>query len=110
MVIQQNCNFIENASAPIVSKTFSNAASDTLTLQISGANGKYYLEGRNNSMGDWFALAGISLSDFSAHRGVFTKAGIYEIGVVGIREVRVRIESVEGNVSIFGQMISTEET
>ena len=110
MVIQKNCEFVKNSNTPIVSKTFSNATGDTLTLQISGANGLYHLEGRNRSHHDWVSLAGIDLSDFSAVRGGFAKAGLYEIGIVGIRELRVRIERAEGNVSVFGQIISTEET
>ena len=110
MVIQKNCDFITNANAPIVSEVFMNAAGDTLTLQISGANGVYYLEGRNRASHDWVPLAGINLSDFSAVRGSFTKAGIYEVGIVGIRQMRVRVESVQGEVSVFGQIINTEET
>ena len=110
MVIQKNCEFITNANTPIVSKHFPNSTGDILTLQISGANGVYYIEGRNKTKLDWVPLAGINLSDFSAVRDGFTKAGIYEIGVVGIRELRARVESTEGNVSLFGQIISTEET
>ena len=110
MVIQKNCEFVKNTSTPIVSKTFPNATGDVLTLQISGASGKFYLEGRNSSSGDWFPLAGINLSNFAAIKGCFTEAGIYEIGIVGIRETRVRVEEVNGNVTIFGQIISTEET
>lgn len=110
MVIQKNCEFVKNTNAPIVSKIFPNATGDILTLQISGDDGKYYLEGRNNPDFDWTPLAGINLSDFSAVREGFTKAGIYEIGIVGIRELRVRVESTLGNVSLFGQIISTEET
>ena len=111
MVIQSNCNFFENVNAPTVSKVFSNAHGDTLSLQISGANGKYYIEGRNNAKGDWVPLAGINLSNFTPAKGQFTEAGIYEIGVVGIRELRARVESTAGGkVSIFGQIISTEET
>jgi hypothetical protein len=102
MVIQKNCDFITKTNIPIVSNSFSNATGDTLTLQISGADGVYRLEGRNSSKGDWFPLAGINLSDFSAARGSFTKAGIYEIGIVGIRELRVNVESVQGEVTIFG--------
>lgn len=111
MVIQSNCKFIENVNTPTVSKVFSNAHGDTLSLQISGADGKYYIEGRNNTKGDWVSLAGINLSDFSPVRGGFTTAGLYELGIIGIRELRVTVESVAGeNVSIFGQIISTEET
>lgn len=110
MVIQKNCDFVTNVDAPIVSKSFSNASGDTLTLQISGANGDYIIEGRNSSNADWVPLAGINLSDFSATKGVFTKAGLYEIGIVGVRELRARVERTEGNVSLFGQIISVEET
>jgi hypothetical protein len=110
MVIQKNCEFIKKATSPVVSKIFPNSTGDTLSLQISGADGTYHLEGRNSSKGDWVSLAGINLSDFSAVRGSFTKAGLYEIGIVGVREMRVRVESASGEVSIFGQIISTEET
>lgn len=110
MVIQKNCEFVKNSSTPIVSKVFPNATGDALTLQITGADGVYYLEGRNNSRLDWVTLAGIDLSDFSAVRGGFTKAGLYEVGVMGVRELRVRVESTQGQVSIFGQIISSEET
>ena len=110
MVIQKNCEFVTNSNTPIVSKSFPNSTGDVLTLQISGANGIYHLEGRNNLKNDWVSLAGINLSDFSAQRNGFTKAGLYEIGIVGIRELRVRVEKAEGNVSVFGQIISTEET
>ena len=109
MVIQKNCEFVKNSSAPIVSKPFPNATGDVLALQISGANGVYHIEGRNNRFGNWVSLAGINLSDFSAQRGGFTKEGLYEIGIVGVRELRARVESTEGNVSLFGQIISTEE-
>ena len=110
MVIQKNCDFVKNTSAPIVSKVFPNASGDALTLQINGAEGVYYLEGRNNSKGDWFPLAGINLSDFSPTRGKFTKTGLYEIGIAGVRELRVRVEVAYGEVSIFGQIISMGET
>lgn len=110
MVIQSNCKFIENTSTPTVSKTFFNATGDVLSIQIDGANGVFHIEGRNNPRGNWISLAGINLSDFSAVRGGFTAPGMYEIGIVGVREIRANVESVQGNVSVFGQIISTEET
>lgn len=110
MVIQKNCEFIENSTTPTVSRHFSNATGDVLTLQITGADGVYHLEGRNSRHHDWVSLAGINLSDFSAVRGGFTKAGMYEIGIMGVRELRVRVESTLGKVSIFGQIMSSEET
>ena len=110
MVIQKNCEFVTDSSTPIVSKVFPNATGDALTLQITGTDGVYHLEGRNNRQGEWVSLAGINLSDFSAVRGGFTKAGMYEIGIMGVRELRVRVESTLGSVSIFGQIMSSEET
>lgn len=109
MVIQKNCEFLKNSNTPIVSKVFPNASGDILSLQITGDDGVYHVEGRNNRNGDWVSLAGVSLSDFSAIRGGFTKPGLYEIGIIGIRELRVRVESVSGNVTVFGQIISAEE-
>lgn len=110
MVILSNCKFIESTSTPTVSNTFANAAGDVLSLQIDGANGLYYIEGRNNSQGEWFPLAGINLSDFSAKRQGFETPGLYEIGIVGVRELRATVASAQGEVKIFGQIISTEET
>lgn len=110
MVIQKNCEFVANANTPIVSKPFPNAVGDILTLQVSGAHGVFHIEGRNNKKGDWVSLAAVNLSDFSAVRNGITKPGLYELSVVGVRELRARVESVEGNVTIFGQIISTEET
>jgi hypothetical protein len=110
MVIQKNCDFIKSASAPKISKSFFNATGDVLTVQIMGDDGVYYIEGRNNSKFDWAPLAGINLSDFTVAKNGCTKAGVYEFGIVGIREIRARVESTSGEVSLFGQIISTEET
>jgi hypothetical protein len=110
MIIQQNCEFVKDSDAPIVSKDFPNASGDVLTIQVYGANGLYQVEGRNTSNGDWVPLAGINLSNFSTVIGGVKAPGLYEFGVIGIRAIRVRVEEVEGKVSIFGQIISSEET
>ena len=110
MVIQKNCEFITDLATPIVSKVFSNTNGDVLTLSVYGATGLCHLEGRNTSKGDWVSLAGINLNDLSATKGGITKPGIYEFGIVGIRELRVKLEKADGNISVFGQIISTEET
>lgn len=112
MIIQKNADFFKGMNTPTVSKTFPNSQSDVLSLQIGGdfSAGLFHIEGRNHRDGEWVSLAGIDLSDFSPVRGGFTKPGMYELGIVGIREIRARIESVSGNVTMFGQIISTEET
>ena len=111
MVIQKNCRFVKNQDSPIVSDIFSNTSSDLMSLQIDGSFSACLikLEGRTNSDAEWTSLAGINLSDFAMAK-TFTKAGIYELGIIGIREVRVEVLSVSGGtVSVFGQMISSEE-
>lgn len=110
MIILKNCEFVKNSNAPIISSTFSNAAGDILSLQISGASGLFHIEGRNHRNGDWVPLAGISLTNFAVTREGFTQSGMYEIGIGGVRELRARVESVDGSVTIFGQIISTGET
>lgn len=111
MVIQKNIEFLKGMSTPTVSKTFPNSTGDILSVQLSGDfSGAVHIEGRNRYNGDWISLAGISVSDFSVARNGFTSAGIYEIGIVGIREIRARIDEVEGNIALSGQIISTEET
>lgn len=112
MIIQKNAEFFKSMTAPSVSKPIPNGTADTLSLQISGnfSSGKFHVEGRNNKGGDWVSLAAINLSDFMPVKGGFTKAGLYEVGIVGVRELRGRVESVSGEVSMFGQLISTEET
>lgn len=109
MVILSNCKFIESTSTPTVSKTFVNAAGDVLSLQIDGAQGVYRIEGRNSADGDWVPLAGISLSDFSVKRDGFNVPGLYEIGITSVRQLRATVESAQGEVTIFGQIISTGE-
>lgn len=110
MVIQSNIKFIEHAKAPIVSRTFFNPTGDILSLQISGASGSVKLEGRARKDADWVTLAGISLADYALVRDGFTKPGIYEIGIIGIRELRARVDSMDGDISVFGQIINSEET
>ena len=36
-----------------------------------------------------------------------TKTGIYEYGVEGIQDVRINIESISGNINIFGRFVNT---
>lgn len=109
MIILQNCKFAQNESSSYVSRTFFNAAGDALTVQVDGANGKYYIEGRTHSSMEWVPLAAINLQDFTVASSI-TTPGIYEMGISGIRELRARIEEVNGLVTIAGQIISSEET
>jgi hypothetical protein len=108
MIIQKNCDFVTNSATPQTSRVFTNPTGDLLTIQISGSSGVYYVEGRSGQDGDWVSLGGINLTDFTAVTGAFTTPGIYEIGIPGIRELRVRVNKADGPVTIFGQIIDLE--
>lgn len=112
MIIQSNLHLAKNISAPTVSKIYANHTGDTLSLQISGnfTSGVFHIEGRAHPAGAWVSLAGINLSDFSVSRGGFTQSGLYEIGIAGVREIRSNIEAINGTVTLFGQILSMEET
>lgn len=111
MVIQSVCNFTNNMITPNVSKSFSNAQGDVLSIQISGIlNGKVYIEGRNSSNSAWTSLAGIDLSSFLVKKEGFNNIGLYEIGITSIRNLRLRLDGASAtDVEVIGQIISTEE-
>ena len=112
MMVQSTCKFAKNISSPVISKVFSNAEGDILTIQISGnfSSGIIYIEGRNDPSGDWVSLAGISLKDFSLWTDGFEETGLYEIDIIGVRELRANIKQIiNGNISIYGQIISSQE-
>lgn len=113
MIIQNNTVFFKNASDSGVSNSVFNTASDVLSLQIDGdfASGTFFIEGRNRIHGEWYPLAAVDLSNFTLYRNGLTSPGLYEFGVVSIREIRARIEEISGGaVTISGQFIATEET
>ena len=113
MIIQRNVDFVKNINTPTVSKSYFNANSDVLSLHVYGtfSSGLVFIEGRTNKESEWVKLAAINLSDFSAVREGITKAGLYELGIASVRELRARVESIAGgNMTLFGQIISTEET
>ena len=109
MIILNNLDLIHNISAPMVSKEFANLGGDILALQISGATGRYCIEGKSANS-DWYPLGGINLSDFTVATGAFTKPGLYEIGVASVRRIRARVETTDGEVSITAQLISSSES
>lgn len=110
MVIQSNIKFIDKANSPMVSKIFSNSTSDLMSLQISGGPGKVILQGRIDKNMDWVTLSGIDVSNYTIVKDQFTKSGIYEISIIGIRQLRAILESSSGEISVLGQLISSEET
>ena len=109
MMILSNCIFAENINQVHTSPIYYNSQGDILSVQIDGANGIYHIEGRSRNNGEWFPLVGLNLSDLSIVKGIYTKPGIYELGITSIREIRARIESIDGKVNIFGQIINSQE-
>lgn len=111
MVIQKNCHFIDNKTTPMVSKHYSNASSDVLEVQVDGDfTGLIKVEGRLRHHGTWVSLAGINLSNFTSVSEGIDAPGLYEFSVIGIREIRVNVETLAGGaISVYGQLISSEE-
>lgn len=112
MVIQRDAKFFENQNTSNISNTFVNPQADILTVQVSGGANAFTvaIEGRNSKDADWIPLAGINLTNLSVSTDGITEKGIYEFGIVGIRELRANLKSISGSVSVYGQLISTEET
>ena len=110
MVIQNICYFTQHMVTPNVSKSFFNAQGDVLSLQISGTlTGKVYIEGKNSDNAAWVSLAGINLSSFAAERDGFDSTGIYEVGIIGVRNLRIRLDGASSDsIEVIGQIISTE--
>lgn len=112
MIIQKKIIFCDNQTAPFISPANFNPLSDILSIQVDGdfSDALIKLEGRSNGSNPWVSLAGINLSDFSVAKKGISKPGLYEFGVIGIREFRVNIEQINGSVTISGQLINAEET
>lgn len=112
MIIQKKITFCENQTAPFISTAHFNPLSDVLSIQVDGnfLSSLVKIEGRSSNATSWVPLAGINLSDFSVTKKGISKPGLYEFGVIGIREFRINIEQVDGTVSVSGQLINAEET
>lgn len=112
MIIQKKFTFCENQTAPFISVTTYNPLSDILIVQIDGTftDSLIKIEGRSNNVSSWVPLAGINLSNFSVAKNGITQAGMYEFGVIGIREIRLNLEQINGDVTVTGQLINAEET
>lgn len=111
MIIQNKATFFEEAVTSQTSKIYKNSHADVLDLQVDGdfTAATVVVEGRLTPANDWVRLAGINLSDFSVAANGLTKAGIYEFSVLGTREIRARVDNINGKVSVFGYFISSEE-
>lgn len=112
MIIQKKITFCENQTAPFISTAYYNPLSDVLSIQVDGnfSESLVKVEGRSNSTTAWVSLAGINLSDFSVTKKGISKPGLYEFGVLGIREFRVNVQEINGSVTVSGQLINAEET
>lgn len=111
MVPQKDYAFAKNITAEYTpNKPYYNVNSDVMSVEISGTftSGEFVFEGKLDANSeDYTPLAAIDLSNLSVVRGIATKAGIYELGIEGIREFRVRVQSVSGGyVNIIGRVVN----
>ena len=108
MIIQKRCVFIMDAVDAIVSYPVYNNMSDVLVLEIQGDDGEYVIEGRASDDGVWVPLAGINVSNYKMSP-TQTSAGVYEYSVIGLRELRAKVISTSGTVTLLGQLINSME-
>lgn len=107
MKIQSGFKFLTAVTTTASSNTFTNSICDGLTLQITGTHGgaTILVEGQvspDSTLTNWIALSAINLNDFSVTSSITTN-GIYQIGVAGISQIRVRVSAISsGNVTAFG--------
>ena len=110
MIIQDTVNLFQEVAAPATSQTAYNAQGDVGVVTIEGTFvGSIAIEGRAGA-GAWQPLAGVNMSNFKVVKAEYTDAGMYELDVVGVREMRARVTSItSGSVSVNVQLISTSE-
>ena len=100
-----NVGFIRAAGSATVSDVFENERYDVAVLQIESTADAFSvaLEGRVDAQADWTAVASANVSVYGTPFETMTEDGIYEFGVAGLREIRVRVISVtNGSVSASG--------
>lgn len=111
MYVQSNFLFLDKVIGSVTSNAYLNSNAESATLQISGdfTSGSFVVEGKTDSESTaWETLAGINLSDFSVSGSSITEKGIYQFGVDGIRQIRVRSVSVSGGTAtVVGRMART---
>lgn len=100
-----NIGFIRAAGSSTVSDIFENERYDVAVLQVESTADAFSvaLEGRVDAQADWTAVASANVSVYGTPFETMTEDGIYEFGVAGLREIRVRVISVtNGSVSVSG--------
>lgn len=100
-----NIGFIRAAGDAAVSDVFENERYDVAVLQVESTADAFSvaLEGRVEPKADWKTIASANVSVYGAPFETMTEDGIYEFGVAGLREIRVRVISVSnGSVTVSG--------
>lgn len=109
MVPQIHYVFGKNINeAGVLPNVYHNTTADVLSLEVSGEfSGVIKVEGRVDKENEnYTAIAGVDMGEFLVAKTI-TKTGIYEYGVEGIQDVRINIESISGNINIFGRFVNT---
>ena len=95
------------ASGAAESEIFENTRFVIASVQISGAftAASVVLEGRTSPSGPWVALAVNPVDDPDARSAEMTSAGIYEVSVEGVNQLRIRVVSVTGGTVDAGAVL-----
>lgn len=99
-----NLTFLSSAVGQRTSEVFDNDKYSLAVLQVTGVfTGAWIVvEGRADRNGPWETLGGINVSD-TTEADVITNVGIYEYGIDGIAQIRVRLAALGGgSVTVTG--------
>lgn len=90
-------NILSFADVSTVSDVWQNEAYDVFFLQVEGSASIFQIlvEGRNLPGGEWKSLAVRKATETFSYPDI-TEAGIYEVDISSVAELRVRLVSVEG--------------
>lgn len=96
---------MENISAPEVSQVVVNNVCNLLTVQVYGSfsAAQIFVEGLTAvNSGQWEKVAVVDkkLNEPVVGTDGITSAGIYQVAIEGLKNVRINIASVTGSVSI----------
>lgn len=111
MIIFDNVEFYKNGEQ-ISEDSYVNTRCDIASIEISGDDGaEFVFEGRvNNQIVDdadkqWTVVMGMNLSTYTKEAS-FKGNGIWEVGVEGIHEFRLRKVSGD-SANVFGRLVIT---
>ena len=103
-------NFIRDVGSATLSDVFENDKYDLAVLQVESHADAFAatLEGRVDPGGEWEPIGSMNTEDRGIGSAMISADGIYEFGIAGVRQIRVRVLYVtNGGVSISGVLWNT---